>query len=85
MYVAAAHSTLQTPQTGPEGELWAECGVWELASLGDVELSGVRDSDLCQELKPVGRGLHHPLWCVLSTICDEMLTIVVKKWSQILE
>ena len=54
MYVAAAHSTLQTPQTGPEGELWAECGVWGLASLGDVELSGVRDSeDLCQELKPV--------------------------------
>ena len=25
-----------------------------LASLDDVELSGVRDSDLCQKLKPVG-------------------------------
>ena len=54
MYVAAAHATLQTPLSELEAALCPGCGVGVLASRGDVELSGVRDSDLCHKLKPVG-------------------------------
>ena len=54
MYVAAAHATLQTPVSELEAALCPGCGVGVLASRGDVELSGVRDSDLCHKLKPVG-------------------------------
>ena len=47
-----------------------------MASLGDVELSGVRDSDLCHKLKPV--GVITVLWAVKDDVSLAPSEVVIK-------